>query len=116
MSPTIVLAPLFKESSEEWNGAIILSAWLDQLGTDLSIASAGAASILDGPDAALTISNEAVNTADYVSRIRGTTHPAGEVVTYTVAGGTRGVRYFVKFPFTTADGQSPVVVQPFSII
>ena len=116
MSRTLYLTTLLKESSEDWNADIILSAWLDQLGVDLTIASAGVPSILDGPDSALVITAQAVNAADFTSKIDGTIHPPGSVLTYHVAGGTRGGRYDVKFPFTTTDGQTLSVIQPFLLI
>lgn len=107
---------LEKDAAEEWNGAIILSRWLDQYGTDLTISSVGSPSILSGPDELLTLSDLDTNATSYTSRKKGTAHPAGEVITYTVAGGTRQKRYDVKIPFTTSDGQTLVVIQPIYVI
>jgi hypothetical protein len=107
---------LEKDTDEEWTGAIILSRWLDQFGTDLDIASVGSYSILSGPDEDLTLSDLDVNATSYTSRKKGTAHPAGEVIFYTVAGGTRQRRYDVKIPFTTSDGQTLVVIQPIYVI
>lgn len=107
---------LEKDTSEEWTGAIILSKWLDQHGTDLVIASVGSASFLGDSDEALVVSSLDVNATTYTSRRRGTTHPAGEVIFYRVSGGTRETRYEVKIPFTTDDGQTLVVIVPIYVI
>lgn len=113
MSSNLRMPTIEKIAVEEVNFSIFLSAWLDQYGTDLVIQSVGTATV---NQSGLTISNEAVNASPTVSRKKGTTHPAGEVITYTASGGTSGSTYLVTFPFTTTDGQSLAVIQPIRVI
>lgn len=104
------------DTSESVTLAIILSRWLNQHGTDLSIASVDTPSFRLGPDELLEISDVTVNAAEYTSRKKGTAHAAGTVILYTASGGTSGYRYEIKFPFTTSDGQTIVVIQPIYVI
>lgn len=107
---------LEKDADEEWQGAIPLSRWLDRYGTDLTIDSVGEPSLYLAPDEEITLSDLSTNAEEYTSRKTGAAHAAGRVIFYTVAGGTSGKRYEFKIPFTTTDGQTLVVIQPFYVI
>lgn len=114
MSNELIVDTIQKGSLESFDSAVILDQWLDNLGDSITISS------VTNPetegDGELTVSSVGKNSGTYTRQSDGTTYSAGQVITYSVAGGTDGITYRVRFQATLSNSAIVEVVQPIEIV
>lgn len=106
---------LRKYADETFNAAAVIDRVLSGIASGVTISSVeSTATVRDTSGAEVsgpTISSISKNSGNYTSPGDGGTYSANTVITYSIAGGTAGVTYWVDFEFTPSSGGGPIVVR-----